>query len=348
MSTGLMCNLFPRLIALACLGMAFCSLPGARAQSQGRGRERSLQSFVVALMRGQRGAVLVTNPMTGEVLAVSNPQISFQLSFPPGSTAKIVESAAALEEGLISPEDRIFCRRIPEMLGEAFHCSHPPAAEPFTLSLALANSCNYFFATLSLRLSSASLAHWYAVFGFGKPADGLGAGSAPGLVRVGRDPTEKARSALGEGTILVTPAQLLLAYSAIATGGNVFPLNRDGTHRRVAGVPPARRVNLKPKTLEVLTTGFEECVRSGTGRAAALPGIRIAGKTGTATALDGSRATHAWFAGYAPVQAPEIAVVVFLERGTGAHDAAALAGKIFRYYFREKDAETLSQPRGAQ
>ncbi len=343
-----MCSASRRLIGLAALALTVPSAPGARPHHPAPSRSPSLQSFLADVMRGQRGAALVTNPMTGEVLGVSNPQVSFQRAFPPGSTAKIVESAAALEEGLISPEDRILCRRVPEMLGEAFHCSHPPSAEPFTLSLALANSCNYFFATLSLRLSSASLAHWYAVFGFGKPADGLGAWSAPGLVRVGRDPTEKAKSALGEGTILVTPAQLLLAYSAIATGGNVFPLIRDGTHRRVAGVPPARRVNLKPKTLEVLTAGFEECVRSGTGRAAGLPGIRIVGKTGTATALDGSRATHAWFAGYAPVGAPEIAVVVFLERGTGAHDAAALAGRIFRYYFLAKDSGALSRPRGAQ
>ncbi len=338
-------NLLPRLIALACLGMALCSPLKARAQGQGRRREPSLQSFVVALMRGQRGAAIVTNPRTGEVLAVSNPQIAFDRVFPPGSTAKLVESAAALEEGLITPQDRILCRGVPELLGDAFHCTHPPSAEPFTLCSALANSCNYFFATLSMRLSSASLAHWYAVFGFGEPASGLGRESPPGLVRVGQDAAGKARSALGEQTILVTPAQLLLAYSAVATGGDVFPLRRPGRHQldpSYAG--PVRRVRLKRETREVLAGGLEDCVRSGTGHAAALPGIRIAGKTGTATALDGSGATHAWFAGYAPARAPRIALVVFLERGTGARDAAPLAGRIFRYCFLERDVETFSRP----
>ena len=75
---------------------------------------------------------------------------------------------------------------------------------------------------------------------------------------------------------------------------------------------------------------------SGTGRAAAVPGIAVAGKTGTAPALDGSRSTHAWFVGYAPADAPEIALVVFLNRGTGAGNAAPLAGRIFKQYFALK------------
>jgi cell division protein FtsI/penicillin-binding protein 2 len=74
-------------------------------------------------------------------------------------------------------------------------------------------------------------------------------------------------------------------------------------------------------------------VRFGTCQASAVEGIRIAGKTGTAAARDSSGVTHAWFVGYAPVNKPEIALVVFLERGTGRHDAASLAGRIFKFYF---------------
>lgn len=73
-----------------------------------------------------------------------------------------------------------------------------------------------------------------------------------------------------------------------------------------------------------------DCVQSGTCQAAGVPGVKVAGKTGTATALDGSGATHAWFVGFAPAEQPEIALVVFLERGTGAQNAAPLAGKLLR------------------
>jgi cell division protein FtsI/penicillin-binding protein 2 len=99
-----------------------------------------------------------------------------------------------------------------------------------------------------------------------------------------------------------------------------------------------RRVKLRPGTFELLNAALVDCVQSGTAYEAAVPGITVAGKTGTATALNGTGITHAWLAGYAPADQPEIAVVIFLERGTGARDAAPLAGKILRHYFTSKDA----------
>ncbi len=288
-----------------------------------------LQAYVNSLMRGRRGAVIISNPMTGEILAVSNPERAFRRAYPPGSTAKIVLSAAALEAGVVTPRDHILCRRVPELLGDGYHCSHPPAVAPFTLTEALANSCNYFFAALSTRIAATALAHEYALFGFGTSAEGLGMNSNPGQIIVGDDAAEKARAALGEGSVSVTPAQLLLAYSAIATRGQVFRLWRPPSRQTGTG---ARQVKLKAETFDILRAGLEECVRSGTGHGAAVKGVRVAGKTGTAAALDGSRATHAWFVGFAPVEAPEIALVVLLERGTGARDAAPLAGRILNHY----------------
>ena len=314
------------LLGILCLSL----VPALPAQAAQR-----LQLFVNALMRGRQGAVVVSNPVTGEVLAVWNPEAAFGRAYPPGSTAKIVEAAVALEEGLISPRDQIHCRRVPELLGEAYRCSHPQAVEPFALSTALANSCNYFFAALSTRLTSTSLAHGYTMFGFGSPVEGLGVGSSPGQVGIGDGAAAKARAALGEGTVLVTPAQLLLAYSAIATRGVVLRLWNTSPGKTNAPLL-LRRVKLRSEVFEVLAEGLEECVRSGTGQGAAVEGERVAGKTGTAAALNRPGVTHAWFVGYAPAEEPEIALVVFLERGTGARDAAPLAGKILRHYFTSK------------
>jgi peptidoglycan glycosyltransferase len=313
------------------LGIFSLSLaPALPAQSQQR-----LQPFVNALMRGRQGVIIVSNPATGEVLAMWNPAAAFRRAYPPGSTAKIVVGAVALQEGAISPSDRIHCRRVPELLGEAYRCSHPQAVEPFALATALANSCNYFFAALSTRLTPTSLAHGYAMFGFGSPAEGLGVGSSPGQVRVPDEAGAKARAALGEGTVLVTPAQLLLAYSAIATRGAVFRLWNTSSGKK--NIPLLRQVKLRSEVFEVLAEGLEECVRSGSGQGAAVKGVRVVGKTGTATALNRPGMTHAWFVGYAPAKEPEIALVVFLERGTGARDAAPLAGKILRHFFASKE-----------
>jgi cell division protein FtsI/penicillin-binding protein 2 len=280
-------------------------------------------------MQGKAGAVIVSNPQNGRVLAICNPQSACKEAYPPGSTAKLVISAAALEEGSISPSEKILCRRVPRLLGESFHCSHPPAVLPFDLAGALANSCNYFFSELSTRLSASALAHWYAVFGFGAAGDD----ASPGEVLIPDKPREKALAALGEQGVTATPAQLLSAYSAIATQGRLFRLIMPG---RRAAPSLERVVPLHESTLAVLTEGLRECVQTGSCRAAAVPGHTVAGKTGTAPALDGSRVTHAWFVGFAPVDAPEVAVVIFLKRGTGGANAAPLAARILGQYFAHK------------
>ena len=289
----------------------------------------TLQSFVNHLMAGKAGAVIVSNPRTGRILALWNPQTAFKEAYTPGSTAKLVLSAAALEEGIISPSERIMCRRVPRLLGEAFHCSHPPADQPFDLAEALANSCNYFFSELSTRLTSPALAHWYGMFGFGAAGEEV----APGEVTIPDKPRGKALAALGEQGVTATPAQVLLAYSSIAAGGQVFSLIMPG-QRRAPSLD--RVVPLHENTLAVLEEGLTDCVDEGSCHAATVPGVTVAGKTGTGPALDRSHVTHAWFVGYAPVEAPEVALVIFLKRGTGAANAAPLAGQIFRQYFARK------------
>ena len=143
-----------------------------------------------------------------------------------------------------------------------------------------------------------------------------------------------ALAALGAGDVVATAAQLLDAYALIANQGREYSLwTRPGSRQRPK---PRRRIELKDSTYAALRKGLVGCVEYGTGQAAAVPGVEVAGKTGTASALDGSGVTHAWFVGFAPAQRPEIAVVVFLDRGNGAHDAAPLAGKLLRYYFGGK------------
>ena len=153
-------------------------------------------------MAGRSGCVLVSDPRTGEITAAWNLERGLHDAYPPGSTAKIVESAAALESGVISPEEQVVCLRVPPILGEPFRCVHPPSRSAFTLPHALANSCNYFFAALSLKLSSDVLAHWYSVLGFGQATD---ASAIPaGRVSFGADARSKALAALGEGDVLAT------------------------------------------------------------------------------------------------------------------------------------------------
>jgi len=284
-----------------------------------------LQTSVDEIMKGTGGAVIVSDPRSGRILAIWNRRVGFQQAFPPGSTAKLVASAMALEGNLITPEEKLNCRRVPALLGDAYHCSHPDVFEPLTITTALANSCNYFFSALSTRLDAATLMRGYTMFGFGTSATTV----QRRALQISSDPAAKARAALGEKPVFVTPAELLLAYSAVATRGTIYPL-RHGKEKRTSA---KRTVRLKPTTWQTLAEGFEKCVSMGTCQAAAVPGVRVVGKTGTAGLSDGSGLTHAWFVGYAPADSPEVAIVIFLNRGTGARDAAPLAGRILRQYF---------------
>jgi cell division protein FtsI/penicillin-binding protein 2 len=289
----------------------------------------SFQTFVNRLMQGKSGAVIVSDPRTGQILAVWNSQCAFKEAYTPGSTAKLVVSAAALEEGVISSREKILCRRIPRLLGEPFHCSHPPATSPYDLADALANSCNYFFSELSTRISSSALSHWYGAFGFGA----AGEEEAPGEVQIPDKPRGKALAALGDQGVTATPAQVLLAYSAIATQGPAYRLIMPG-QRRAPSID--RVIPLRNSTYSVLKQGLRECVQNGSCRSAAVPKVSVAGKTGTAPALDGSHVTHAWFVGYAPEKVPEVALVIFLKRGTGGANAAPLAAQILKQYFARR------------
>lgn len=303
--------------------------------------QENLQSYLISLTARRDGSAIVINPSTGEIRAAWNLRGATEDAYPPGSTAKIVEAAAALEQGVITPRDRIICRRIPPLLGPVYRCVHPPAPEGFTVSSALANSCNYFFAVVSLRLNSESLVHWYSVFGFGTAADLDGRPTAVGQVRLAPDDREKAMEAVGERGVVVTPEQLLEAYALIGNHGTAWGLwTRDSRRRRAS---PLRRIALKGSTYSTIVSGLVGCVRSGTCQPAAVPGVGVAGKTGTASALDGSGVTQAWFVGFAPAERPEIALVVFLDRGTGESSAAPLAGELFRRYFaaKEKGAKAI-------
>jgi cell division protein FtsI/penicillin-binding protein 2 len=218
---------------------------------------------------------------------------------------------------------------VPRLLGPAYHCSHPLATAPFNIDQAFANSCNYFFSEVGARTSAASLAYWYSTFGFGV----AGEAASPGEVNIPDNAKGRALAAIGEQGVTATPAQVLLAYSAIAEHGNVFSLILPTQHR----APSLDRViSLKPSTYALLTQAMRDCVTSGTCRAAGVPGIKVAGKTGTAPTSDGSRVTHAWFVGFAPADVPEVALVIFLQRGTGSVNAAPLAAQIFKQYFDEK------------
>lgn len=265
----------------------------------------SLQNTAEKAMAGRPGAVVVLNVRSGQILAAYHLEVAARRVTHPGSAIKPFTLLALLESGKVNDQTVLMCRRSVSIGGHKLDCSHPDTKQPLDPAAALAYSCNSYFSTIALRLTPRQLQDALVQHGFGS-VTGLVQSEAAGRVVLAQSPAQLQLQAMGEWGIEVTPLQMVRAYREIAT------------------MQPTHDAKLAP-----LFAGLEQSVAYGMGNAAQpASAMRAAGKTGTATAEEG-RWTHAWFAGYAPAERPEIVLVVFLEKGHGGGDAANVAREIF-------------------
>ncbi|HEV2422021.1 MAG TPA: penicillin-binding transpeptidase domain-containing protein [Candidatus Acidoferrales bacterium] len=268
-----------------------------------------LNSKVTRIMDRRSGTAIVADVRYGKLLAFYRPDIAARRLVRPGSAFKPFVLLALLGSGKLKPTESLVCIRNLHVGNHDLSCSHPPTG-PLDATEALAYSCNDFFATFGLRLSAAELQDAFDKAGFASPT-GFLPGEAEGSIRRAQTDEERQLQAVGEGELRITPLEMLAAYRTLAL-------------RRTNSATSA--------TDEAVFAGLEQSAAYGMARLAAIPVIKVAGKTGTPQAEDGSW-THGWFAGYAPADKPEIVVVVFLERGDGPGDAAPLASEIFRAWY---------------
>jgi cell division protein FtsI/penicillin-binding protein 2 len=284
--------------------------------------EVTLQSALTRAMGTQRGAAVVLDVHSGRVLASSHLEVAARRVAAPGSSIKPFTLLALLESGKVNAQTALVCKRSVSISGHKLDCSHPVTSEPLDPAAALAYSCNSYFTTVALRLSPEDLRKSFLHDGFASPTE-LAPGEATGMVALAKSPQQEQLQAIGEWGVQVTPLELLKGYRSLAL--------------------------LQPRHNEKLSqlfVGLKQSVAYGMGHEAQ-PGqlMKVAGKTGTAPADEGTW-THAWFAGYAPAQNPEIVLVVFLEKGHGS-DAAVVARQVFDAFAKRHDSSG-SQARGAQ
>lgn len=261
---------------------------------------------------------------------------------PPGSIFKLVTAYAGLASKKTSAATTYQCPGQFQLGRATFRCWYEPGHGPQALVDALTHSCNVFFYQWGLRVGPEAIAASARLFGFGQPWRIDLPGEPAGLVP---DPSwkrarrgqpwyrgETANLAIGQGDLLVTPLQVLRMTATVALDGG--PVPQPHLVKAIAGQPvtppPMAPPAVDRRPLAVIRRGMEAVVESdtGTGRLARVPGVAVAGKTGTAQA--GTQASHAWFCGYAPAAHPRMAVVVFVEHGgKGGVVAASIAGQIF-------------------
>jgi len=210
---------------------------------------------------------LLANAHTGKLLSGTPSRIAAH----PGSAIKPFVLIALLEARALPPKPEYVCPGKLTLEGRSFNCSHPRLTGPIDARTALAYSCNNFFAHYAARLPPGVLAGTLARYGF--------TGASPRTVE-----------ALGEGSVTVTPTQMLEAYRRLALEHN-----------------------------PTIISGLRDAVQYGTGQLAAISGFSVAGKTGTASP------DYAWFAGFAPASQPDYVFAVLARQATGGTGAAPLA-----------------------
>ena len=256
--------------------------------------------------------------------------------YPPGSTFKLVTAAAALSSGKFTEESQLPGPAeldLPLTTANLPTDDHRPCGPDGTTSLthALEISCNSAFGWLGLELGADALREQAAKFGFG---DSLRVPMAvtPSKVPAELDAPQTAFSAIGQYEVRVTPLQMAMVSAAIANRGTVMRpyLVKDIRNSDLdiidTTAPGELSQAISPDVAAALTRMMVTVVKSGTGTAAQIPGITVAGKTGTAQTERG-KAPHAWFTSFAPADNPTIAVAVVVENG-GSAGSEASGGRV--------------------
>ncbi len=283
--------------------------------------------------------------------------------YSPGSVFKVVVSVAALEEGLITPDTRFFCGGSAPFYGKTFRCWKAGGHGSMNLQEALKHSCNIYFYNLGKILGIEKIHKYATMLGLGNMSGIDIPGEKPGLVpspewkkkTFGERwyPSEDISVVIGQGALQVSPLQLALMISAVSNGGRLVQphivTHIDGKEISRLNKPKAE-YKFRRENLKVIKQALWEVVNSyGTGWRSAVQGRDVCGKTGTAQVISsklkesfGSNVPeeyqeHAWFACFAPMENPEIAMVVLVENaGHGGEASAPIARAILEEFFRQK------------
>ncbi|MEX2106403.1 MAG: penicillin-binding protein 2 [Solirubrobacterales bacterium] len=304
------------------------------------------------------GAVVAIEPSTGavKVMASNKPydpnRVPFELNelnrnlietplvnratqglYPPGSTFKVVTAAAGLESGAITPDTPIDAPGTIDAEGIPLSNDFNEDFFGATLDTALTNSVNTWFAQLGEKVGNDRMFETMEKFGFNAtPAIDLPDDEVEnsGVYEDGRtlprtSPVDLARMAIGQERLLATPLQMAMVVAAVANGGKLMKpqiWNRviDPDGRVTERLDPSEYSEpVSAETAEELTTAMEGVVSEGTGTNAAIPGVAVAGKTGTAETPGnvacggGEEENQAWFIGFAPADDPQIAIAATVE-----------------------------------
>ena len=323
------------------------------------------QTLASALGAYARGAGVVLDPRTGEVLALASvptfdpgaidtdfPSLAHDASspllnratdglYPPGSTFKIFTAAAGLDAGTTTMDARFDDPGSFAVGDFVVHDNEGEATGSQDLTGAFALSSNVDFAQIALALGADRWTSEAAAWKLGESLDFQLPASRDRLPKKSSMlPGELAQLGFGQADLLVTPLRMAIVTATVASGGTeprpyiVRAVRVDG-HDEPVAQPASLAQPISPEIAADLKTMMIAVVKRGTGTVAALPGVQVAGKTGTATNPAGI--AHSWFVAFAPADSPRVAVAIVVENaGYGAAVAAPIARRVMAAALAER------------
>lgn len=331
-----------------------------------------LQETAYQSLKGKTGAVVAIDPKTGDVLALvsqpsydamtlnedwdtilsrkDSPLVNHAFSlFPPGSIMKVVTSAAIFQAGLDTTE-LVKCEGETVINGQTIQEQNDKVHGWVNYDLALAYSCNTYFAQYGIKAGVQSFLNAVSNFGFGReiPFELY----VPESSVTNTDPLPDsldlnllAASSFGQGEVMVSPFHIALITAGVANKGKIMVPHLidsvcDSKQNRVyKRTPEIWLTPLSENEAEKITSGMILAVNKGSAAPGALPDVQVAAKTGSAE-TGGSEDTHAWYVAFAPADDPQIAVAVLVEHGgTGGGSAAPIAKAVIEKAIALKEGE---------
>lgn len=280
------------------------------------------------------------------------PQVNraLQYGYAPGSTFKIVTATAAIDSGRFNPDSLVSGRNDIIVSGTPLANDENENFGDITLTEALAQSVNTVWAQVALRLGKRTLQRYMDRFGFNRkphldyPAEEMSvSGEDEGRLPITSPKVDLGRLGIGQDKMNATPLQMAEVAAAVANKGRLMAPHL--TSRIVAAngqtveriEPEVQSVVMKSSTAREITGMMEAVVNEGTGEPAKIPGVKVAGKTGTAETQVGQPTNNAWFIAFAPAEDPKVAVAVAVQHvpGYGATYAAPVARRVMEAVLHE-------------
>lgn len=321
--------------------------------------DMDIQSIAGNILGSKKGAIVVMEPSTGRILALQaypdfDPNTvaqnweslrddedsalvnrATQGLYPPGSTFKVITALAAIQYYNDWKSFTYECTGEAVFENKVIHCYNNKVHGTVDMKKAIATSCNCYFAELGKRVGAENIRKKAEDFYFNENYPFVLAHSISQVaLQKKSEENEIVETAIGQGKTLATPLHMAMVASAIANDGimmkpyivdHIQYYNGDISKTTV---PEKIEQIISVEEADIITDMMISCVSEGTGTAAQIYGVDVAGKTGTAENATGS--DHSWFIGFAPANDPKIAVAVMIENANQGGSATPIAGKVLQ------------------